>query len=76
VKQSRKPVHVAEQAARVGLSPQEYVIRLLAADQSAAAGTRADRIERAGALAAVAYRAWTAAGRPEDGALTTDEVFG
>ncbi|GAA1239920.1 hypothetical protein GCM10009665_33470 [Kitasatospora nipponensis] len=68
--------YVAEQAARAGLSPQDYVIRLLSADQSAAAGTREARIDRAGALASAAYRAWNAAGRPEAGALTTDEVFG
>lgn len=68
--------YVAEQAARAGVSPQDYVIRLLAADRSAAAGTQEDRIDRASALAAVTYRAWNAAGRPEDGALTTDEVFG
>ncbi|MBV6702230.1 hypothetical protein [Kitasatospora aureofaciens] len=67
---------VVRAATRAGLSVEDYVVRVLAADQDAAGGTRAARMERADALAMADYRAWTAAGCPEDGAMTMDDVFG
>ncbi|WP_035844259.1 hypothetical protein [Kitasatospora azatica] len=66
---------VAEAAARAGLSVQEYVARVLTADQAAARGSREERIERAGTLAAAAYQQWVTGGCSEAGAMTLDEVF-
>ncbi|WP_035803896.1 hypothetical protein [Kitasatospora mediocidica] len=67
---------ITRAAAHAGMSVQDYVLRVLTADQDAAGGSRQARIERAGALARTSYQAWTAAGRPESGTMTMDEVFG
>ncbi|MFF1906524.1 hypothetical protein [Kitasatospora sp. NPDC058218] len=63
-------------AAEAGLSVNEYIARVLTADQAAAAGTAAERVARAHALAAAAFHRWVAGGCGEDGAMGMDEVFG
>jgi len=63
-------------AAEAGLSVNDYVARVLTADQAAAAGSAAERAARADALAAAAHGKWAAGGRSEAGGMSMDEVFG
>ncbi|MER8184681.1 hypothetical protein [Kitasatospora sp. NPDC094015] len=67
---------VRARAAEAGLSVDAYVLRVLTADQLAAAGTAAERAARAGALAAAAHRHWVEGGRSEAGWLSVEEVLG
>ncbi|MFI0977487.1 hypothetical protein ACH4SP_10710 [Streptomyces sp. NPDC021093] len=77
---ARVPEELAAQvrasASRAGMSIGDYVASVLEADQAAAAGSRELREARARMHAAAAYRKWLAAGQPESGAMSMDEVFG
>lgn len=57
-------------AAKAGMSTAEYLAALAEADR------RSSAAERAGRLAAPVYQQWVAEGRPMDGGLGLDEVFG
>ncbi|MFE9500785.1 hypothetical protein [Streptomyces collinus] len=67
---------VRARAQRAGMSVQDYVADVLAADEEAAEGPEDMRQARARAHAAVAYKRWLGTGRSEAGAMTMDEVFG
>ncbi|WP_371494115.1 hypothetical protein OG871_03340 [Kitasatospora sp. NBC_00374] len=67
---------VRSAAAEAGLSVDDYVVRVLTADQLAAAGSPGERAARAHALAAAAHRRWVVDGRSETGWMSADEVFG
>ncbi|MFJ1705978.1 hypothetical protein [Kitasatospora sp. NPDC088346] len=67
---------VRSAAAEAGLSVDDYVVRVLTADQLAAAGSPVERAARAHALAAAAHRQWVADGRSESGWMSADEVLG
>ncbi|MGW4440793.1 hypothetical protein ACWELO_34595 [Streptomyces sp. NPDC004596] len=77
---ARVPEELADQvraaAKRQGMSVQEYVADVLAADQAAAEGPEELRRARASMHAAVAYQRWKAGGRSEAGAMDMGEVFG
>ncbi|MER7937926.1 MULTISPECIES: hypothetical protein [unclassified Streptomyces] len=66
---------VRARAQRAGMSVQDYVADVLAADEVAAEGPEEMRRARADMHAAVAYRRWLADGRSEAGAMSMDEVF-
>ncbi|MFE3631556.1 hypothetical protein [Streptomyces goshikiensis] len=61
------------EAAEHGLSVPDYVVAQLAARQEHGAD---EREQRALALSRVAYRRWNENGRPEEDAMSLDEVFG
>ncbi|TWE21802.1 hypothetical protein FB465_7028 [Kitasatospora atroaurantiaca] len=63
-------------ASEAGLSVNDYVARVLTADQAAAEGSPAERAARADALAAAAHRQWVAGGHSEVGSMSMGEVFG
>ncbi|MDH6130056.1 hypothetical protein [Kitasatospora sp. GP82] len=65
-----------QEAEQAGIDLDTYLARVLTADHLAAQGTRAEQIARASAHTAAAYHSWNTAGRPEDGVLTFDDVFG
>ncbi|MBG7704931.1 hypothetical protein HCJ76_44420 [Streptomyces sp. MC1] len=67
---------VRDSAQRAGMSVQDYVADVLAADQAAADGPEELRRARASMHAAVAYERWLSTGRSEAGAMSMDEVFG
>ncbi|WP_033220205.1 hypothetical protein [Kitasatospora phosalacinea] len=68
--------HLRAEAARAGIDPDTYLGRVLTADYRAAHGTREERIARAEALTAATVHAWNRAGRPEDGGVDFEDVFG
>jgi hypothetical protein len=68
--------YAQKEAGRAGLDLGEYLGRLIAADRAAAAGTPEEQRARADRMAAVAYQDWVAAGRPQEDAVSMDEVFG
>ncbi|MFE2101664.1 hypothetical protein [Streptomyces sp. NPDC059468] len=67
---------VRASAQRAGMSVQDYVADVLAADQAAAEGPEEMRQARARMHAAVAYQRWMNSGQSEAGAMSMDEVFG
>jgi hypothetical protein len=77
---TRVPEELAEQvrkaAQRNGMAVNEYVTRVLTADQVAAEGPEDLRRARASMHAAAAYKQWLNTGQSEAGAMSMDEVFG
>lgn len=67
---------VRDSAQRAGMSVQDYVADVLAADQAAAEGSEELRRARASMHAAVAYKRWLGTGQSEAGAMSMGEVFG
>ncbi|MEU7061372.1 toxin-antitoxin system HicB family antitoxin [Streptomyces sp. NPDC046197] len=77
---TRVPKELADKvrtaAKRAGMSINDYVTEVLAADQAAAEGPEEMRQARARMHAAVAYKKWLDSGRSEADAMDMDEVFG
>lgn len=77
---SRVPIELADRvrlaAERAGMDIGDYVASVLEADLAAASGSPEMREARARMHAAVAYKKWLGDGRPEQGSMDMDEVFG